>query len=179
MKVWISLGMEGAARIVDREQCQPGNPAYAFECELLRAEVDAATTGAIAGGTTEFVSADHVTCEEIEPFATGAVPVVTKEPITRASALSLHPDESCRPIAAGAKATMDRVAAGEVPLPGVSRPATLNLDGRTADMARVATWGRGAARTAGRAVRIEGADLLGIFSSSVALTYITRQAGGR
>jgi D-amino peptidase len=104
---------------------------------------------------------------------------MTKESITRASALSLHPDESCRQIAAGAKAAMQRLAAGDVPLPGISRPATLDLEFQTADMAEVATWARGAIRTAERAVRIEGEDLLGIFTSFVAVNYITRQAGGR
>jgi D-amino peptidase len=126
-----------------------------------------------------FVSGDRVTCDETEPFATGAVNVVTKESITRASALNLHPDESYRQIAAGAKAAMQRVAAGEVPLPGISRPATLELEFQTADMAEVATWARGATRTAERAVQIEGEDLLGIFTSFVAVNYITRQAGGR
>jgi hypothetical protein len=38
---------------------------------------------------------------------------------------------------------------------------------------------RGATRTAERAVQIEGEDLLGIFTSFVALIYITRKAGGR
>jgi D-amino peptidase len=126
-----------------------------------------------------FVSGDQVTWDETEPFATGAVHVMTKESITRASALSLHPDESCRQIATGAKAAMQRVAMGDVPLPGISRPATLDLEFQTADMADVATWARGATRTAERAVRIEGDDLLGIFTSFVAVNYITRQAGGR
>jgi D-amino peptidase len=126
-----------------------------------------------------FVSGDRVTWDETEPFATGAVHVMTKESITRASALSLHPDESCRQIATGAKAAMERVAMGDVPLPGISRPATLDLEFQTADMADVATWARGATRTAERAVRIEGEDLLGIFTSFVAVNYITRQAGGR
>jgi D-amino peptidase len=126
-----------------------------------------------------FVSGDRVTWDETEPFATGAAHVVTKESITRASALSLHPDESCRQIAAGAKVAMEQVAAGKVPLPGISRPATLDLEFQTTDMADVATWARGVERTAERAVRIEGEDLLGIFTSFVAVTYITRQAGGR
>jgi D-amino peptidase len=126
-----------------------------------------------------FVTGDRVTWDETEPFATGAAYVVTKESITRASALSLHPDESCRQIAAGAKAAVERVAAGEVRLPGISRPATLELEFQTADMADVATWARGVVRTAERAVQIEGEDLLDVFTSFVAVNYITRQAGGR
>lgn len=126
-----------------------------------------------------FVSGDRVTWEETEPFATGAGHVVTKESITRASALSLHPDESCSQITTATTAAMQRVAAKEVPLPGIARPARLDLEFQTADMADIATWARGATRTAQRAVQIEGEDLLGIFTSFVAVTYITRQAGGR
>ncbi|MFB9235804.1 M55 family metallopeptidase [Plantactinospora siamensis] len=125
------------------------------------------------------VSGDRVTWEETEPFAPGAVPVITKESITRGSALSLHPDESCRRIAAGARAAMAAVASGRVSLPGIARPAALELDLATTDMAEVATWARGAVRAGERTVRIEGEDLLGIFTSFVAVNYITRQAGGR
>lgn len=126
-----------------------------------------------------FVSGDEVTWEETAPFAQGAVNVVTKQSITRASALNLHPSESCRLIRAGAEEAVRRVAAGEVALPRVQRPAVLDLDVQTADMADVATWARGAERTGTREVRIEGEDLLSVFRSFVAVNYITRQAGGR
>ncbi|GAB3457866.1 M55 family metallopeptidase [Kineococcus endophyticus] len=126
-----------------------------------------------------FVSGDEVTWEETAPFAQGAVNVVTKQSITRASALNLHPSESCRLIRAGAEEAVRRVAAGEVSLPRVERPAVLDLDVQTADMADVATWARGAERTGTREVRIQGEDLLSVFRSFVAVNYITRQAGGR
>ena len=44
------------------------------------------------------VSGDRVTAQETGPFAPDAVSVITKESITRAAALNLHPDESCRRI---------------------------------------------------------------------------------
>jgi D-amino peptidase len=50
---------------------------------------------------------------------------------------------------------------------------------QTADMADVASWVRGAEKSADRRVRIEGDDLLEVFRSFVAVNYITRQAGGR
>ncbi len=125
------------------------------------------------------VSGDVVTWEETEPFAPGAAHVVTKESITRASALSLHPTESCRLIRAGAEDAMARVRAGSVGLPGISRPGVLDLELATADMADVATWARGVERTGQRSVRITGNDLLEVYRSFVAVTYITRQAGGR
>jgi D-amino peptidase len=126
-----------------------------------------------------FVSGDSVTWAETEPFAPGAVNVVTKESITRFSALNLHPAESCRRIRAGAEEAVRRVAAGRLGTPGITRPATLELDLQTGDMAEVATWVRSTERVGERTVRIEGDDLLDVFRSFVAVNYITRQAGGR
>ena len=126
-----------------------------------------------------FVSGDLVTWEETAPFAEGGVNVVTKESITRASALNLHPAESARLIRAGAEEAVRRVAAGTVKTPGITRPVALDLEFQTADMADVATWARRADRTGEREVRIEGDDLLDVFRSFVAVNYITRQAGGR
>jgi D-amino peptidase len=126
-----------------------------------------------------FVSGDQVTREQTAPFASGAVHVTTKESITRFSAANLHPTESCRRIRAGAEEAVRKVAAGAVPTPGITRPASLELDFQTSDMAEVATWARGADRCGERAVRIFGGDLLGMFTSFVAVNYITRQAGGR
>ena len=126
-----------------------------------------------------FVSGDEVTWDETEPFARGAVNVVTKHSITRASALNLHPTESCRLIRAGAEEAVRRVAAGTVATPGIERPVVLDLEMQTADMADVATWARRAERTGLREVRITGEDLLDVFRSFVAVNYITRQAGGR
>jgi D-amino peptidase len=126
-----------------------------------------------------FVSGDEFTWEETAPFARGGVNVVTKHSITRASALNLHPTESCRLIREGARAAMEKVAAGTVGTPGIDLPASLDLEFQTSDMAEVATWARGAVRTAERGVRIEGSELLDIFTSFVAVNYITRQAGGR
>jgi D-amino peptidase len=120
-----------------------------------------------------------VTWEETRPFAPDAVPVITKESITRFSAGNLHPTESCRLIREGAEQAARRVAEGGVPTPGITRPATLELDLQTGDMAEVATWARGVERTGERSVRIAGEDLLEMFTSFVAVTYITRQAGGR
>jgi D-amino peptidase len=126
-----------------------------------------------------FVSGDEVTWEETAPFARGALNVVTKHSITRASARSLHPTESCRLIREGAREAIKRVAVGAVETPGIDRPATLDLEFQTSDMAEIATWARGVRRTAERGARIAGDSLLEMFTSFVAVTYITRQAGGR
>jgi D-amino peptidase len=126
-----------------------------------------------------FVSGDSVTGEETQPFAPDAVSVITKESITRFSASNLHPDESCRLIRAGAEQAVRRVAGDGMRTPELARPTTLDLEFQTGDMAEVATWARGAERTGERSVRICDDDLLAMFTSFVAVTYITRQAGGR
>jgi len=125
------------------------------------------------------VTGDAVTWAETEPFAPGAVPVVTKESITRFAADSLHPAESCRLIRAGAEEAVRRVAGGAVPTPPIDRPATLELDLQTGDMAEMATWVRGVERLAERTVGITNEDLLAVYRSFVGVTAITRQAGGR
>jgi D-amino peptidase len=126
-----------------------------------------------------FVSGDSVTEEETRPFAQDAVSVITKESITRFSASNLHPEESCRLIREGAERAVRQVGGDGMRTPNLSRPATLDLEFQTGDMAEVATWARGAERTGERSVRISGDDLLAMFTSFVAVTYITRQAGGR
>ncbi|MEO6880797.1 MAG: M55 family metallopeptidase [Mycobacteriaceae bacterium] len=126
-----------------------------------------------------FVSGDAVTWAETEPFATGAVHVVTKESITRFAAANLHPAQSCRLITEGAQQAVQRVVRNSVPTPGITRPASLELDLATGDMAEVATWARGVERTGERTVRIEDVDLLQVFTAFVAVNYITRAAGGR
>jgi D-amino peptidase len=131
------------------------------------------------GTPIAFVSGDRVTAQETAPFAPDAVNVTTKESITRAAALNLHPNESCRLIQAGAQEAVRRVTAGKVAAPPIGKPVTLDMEFQTGDMADVATWARNTERTSERTARISGDDLLSVFQSFVAVTYITRQAGGR
>jgi D-amino peptidase len=125
------------------------------------------------------VTGDQITWAETEPYAPDAVPVITKQSITRGAANNLHPSEARRLIKAGAAEAVRKVVAGDVRLPGISRPAVLELEFQTADLAEVATLAKGVERNGTRQVRIAGDDLLAIFTSFVAVTYITRQAGGR
>ena len=131
------------------------------------------------GTPVAFVSGDRVTADETAPFAPDAVNVITKESITRMAALNLHPDASCRLIRAGAEEAVRRVAAGGVRPPAIGKPAKLDMEFQTADMADVATWARDTERTGERTARIAGDDLRCVYRSFVAVTYITRQAGGR
>ena len=126
-----------------------------------------------------FLSGDAVVQEETRPFAPDAVTVTTKESITRFSALNLHPAESCALIRNGSRQAMEAVGAGQVAGPGIQKPAVLDLEFQTGDMAEVATWAKGAERSAERSVQIKGDNLLSMFDAFVAVNYITRQAGGR
>lgn len=58
MKIFISTDFEGTSGIVAWEQTIEGNPEYAHGRALLTAEVNAAITGAQAGGATEIVVND-------------------------------------------------------------------------------------------------------------------------
>lgn len=131
------------------------------------------------GTPVAFVSGDRVTAEEVAPFAPDGVTVITKESITRFAALNLHPDESCRRVRTGAEEAARRAAAGKLQPPAIGTPVRLDMEFQTGDMADVATWARATERTGERTARITGDDLLSVFRSFVAVTYITRQAGGR
>src|SRR6201986_5505824 len=80
------------------------------------------------GTPIAFVSGDRVTAEETAPFAPDAVNVLTKESITRAAALNLHPEARCGRTRAGAEGAVRRVAAGGVRAPQIAQPARLDLE---------------------------------------------------
>lgn len=124
------------------------------------------------------VTGDAVTHRQTAPFAPDAVSVTTKTSITRFSAQSLHPSRSCELIRDGAAVALGVAAAG-ARLPGLPRPSTLELELQTGDMAEVATWAKGVERSGERSVTIAGDDLLRVYDAFVAVTYLTRQAGGR
>ncbi len=70
MKVFLSSDMEGTAGVVDWEQCRPGSPTYDAARGLLQAEVNAAITGALAGGATEvLVNDSHSSMANLDPAA--------------------------------------------------------------------------------------------------------------
>jgi D-amino peptidase len=126
-----------------------------------------------------FISGDSVTLEEAEWFAPDCVGVVTKESVTRFAAHNLHPEVARERIREGARAAAGRVEAGGVGVPRIDAPYLLEVDLQTADMAEVAAWVKGVERVDTRSVSIGGDDALAVYRSFVALTYITRRAGGR
>lgn len=126
-----------------------------------------------------FVSGDDVTLQEAAPYAPQAVRVRTKTSVSRFAAHHLHPLEAREQIAAGASQAVDLARAHRLARPHLDRPVVLEVDVQTADMAEVACWARGCERAGQRTVRIESPDPLAAYDAFVALTYLTRQAGGR
>ncbi len=123
------------------------------------------------------ITGDQHTIAEADPYLPDAERVVVKQSITRFGASNVHPEVARAMIAAGARRAVERAPA--ISLPAISRPATLEVQMQTADMAEVASWVRGAERTGVRTVSIGGDDPLAMFRSFVAVTYITRVSEGR
>ena len=125
------------------------------------------------------ITGDAVTISEARSFAPDAVTVTTKESITRFAAHNLHPERSCALIRDGAERAVLAVRNGEIRPPRIDFPARLDVELQTADMAEVGSWVKGAERSGTRTVTIGGDDGAAMYATFVALTYITRQAGGR
>ncbi len=70
MKVFISSDMEGTAGVVDWEQVRPGSADYPYFAGLLGAEVNAAISGAMDAGATDFLVNDsHGRMANLRPDA--------------------------------------------------------------------------------------------------------------
>lgn len=159
------------------------NPEVFSGARVGGAEVGESGINALAaahfGVPIGLVTGDEVTIRETAPFAPDAATVVTKTSISRFAATNLHPRVACRRIEAAAAEAVGLAAAGRLRAPELDRPVRLELDVQTADMAEVGSWVKGAERVGTRTIRIESEDALAAFRSFVAVSYITRQAGGR
>ncbi|MBO0828170.1 MAG: M55 family metallopeptidase [Streptosporangiales bacterium] len=131
------------------------------------------------GVPVALVTGDAVTLEELKPIAPDCVGVVTKRSVSRFAAHHLRPETACALIEDAARRAVEAVAAGGIAPPRIDHPATLEVELQTADMAEVAGWVKGVERSGTRRVRIEGGSGSEVYRAFVALTYITRQAGGR
>ena len=138
-----------------------------------------ALVAADLGVPIALVSGDSVTSAEMASVAPDCLAVVTKESRSRFSAHNLHPHTACALIEEGAASAVRAVAGGSIAPPSFDEPACLQVELATADMAEVASWVKGVERGGTRTVEIRGASGVEMFRSFVALTYITRQAGGR
>src|SRR4051812_39830426 len=138
-----------------------------------------ALVAAELGVPIALATGDAVTAKELGTFAPDCLTVVTKESRTRFSARHLHPESARTLIHDQARSAVEAVARGDIEPPRVSFPARLEVELVTADHAEVGSWVKGVERSGTRSVVIEGSSGTEMFRAFVALTYITRQAGGR
>jgi D-amino peptidase len=73
---------------------------------------------------------------------------------------------------------VQRVAAGEVPLPSLTLPARLAIDWLTADMADMAAWLQGVQRIGPRETEIVDDDPLSCYRTFVTAIALTRSISG-
>ncbi len=129
------------------------------------------------------VTGDHVTLAEAVSIAPDHVGVQVKTSITRFAAHHLRPEDACARIEQGAADAVEKVQAGRVRRSLDLDDPALEVDLQTADMATVATWVKGVEQLGPRTVRVTGdgenPDGRAVYDAFVAMTYITRQAGGR
>ncbi|MFY9913823.1 MAG: M55 family metallopeptidase [Nocardioidaceae bacterium] len=129
------------------------------------------------------ITGDTVTISEARSFAPDHVGVVVKESLTRFAAHHVHPVTARLRIMRAATEAMRAVKGRRMSPPVLTDDLTLEVDLQTADMAAVASWVKGVERSGTRSVRVTGAgpdpDGQAVYDAFVALTYITRQAGGR
>ena len=124
-----------------------------------------------------------MTIAEAGWFAPDHVGVVVKESLTRFAAHHVHPVTARVRIMEAATAAVQAVRRRRLRPPTLPDDLTLEVDLQTADMAAIASWVKGVERSGTRSVRVTGAgpdpDGMAVYDAFVALTYITRQAGGR
>ncbi len=118
------------------------------------------------------VTGDDVTAREAQPFLPGATCVVVKQSIGRHAARSLHPDEACERIRAGAEQALGRAAV--IPPPSIELPARLEVDWLTADMAALAAELPLVERAGERTVLIAGDEPARLYRSFVVAVALTR-----
>lgn len=125
------------------------------------------------------ITGDQYVGPEIEPFCPGIEVAQVKHAIGRTAARSVHPDEACARIRAGAERAVRRASAGQVDPPRIDVPASLEVDFRSEEMADMATWmGRETTRTGMRTATLLDADPLRLFQRFVAVVYLTRGVAG-
>lgn len=138
-----------------------------------------ALVAAAYGVPVALVTGDAVTLDELRAVAPDCLGVATKASVSRFAAHSLHPHQAREAITEQARRAVEAVVAGRIGPVRVSDRPVLEVDLQTADMAEVASWIKGVERSDTRSVTVSGADGVAVFRAFVALTYITRQAGGR
>ena len=119
------------------------------------------------------VTGDGVTVEEAAWFAPSAERVTVKEGIGRFAARNLHPQVARRLIGEGAARAIAQLSDG-ASLPAIERPARVEIEFLTADMAEMALAIAGVTRTEARTVVMDDDDTLSLYKRFVAIILLTR-----
>jgi D-amino peptidase len=129
------------------------------------------------------VTGDDITLAEAVVVAPDHIGVQVKTSVTRFAAHHLRPEDARARIRDGARRAVEGVREGRIAHRPLGDDLHLDVDLQTSDMARVAAWCRGVVQVDTRTVRVigdgEAPDGRDVYDAFVALTYITRQAGGR
>lgn len=131
-----------------------------------------ALVAAAYGVPVGLITGDQTVGPEAEPFCPGIEVVKVKTAVTRLAAQSLHPNEACERIRAGARRAVTQ--AGGLRAPRFAEPTTMEVDLLTADMADMAMWARGVQRAGARTARIVDADPLTVFRTFITVVALTR-----
>jgi D-amino peptidase len=118
------------------------------------------------------ITGDEATAEEARPFLPDIETVIVKRSVTRFAAESLHPEQACELIRAGAERALGRAAS--VPLPAIELPATIEITFLTADMAEMATWLPAVQRESARTITVTDDDPLRLYRTFVTIIALTR-----
>jgi D-amino peptidase len=118
------------------------------------------------------VTGDQTACAETAAVVPSVHTAVVKESISRFAAQSVHPGLACRMIEAAAFEAVRGLDASKPP--ALPAPSTLEISWRTADMAEMATWIRGAERPDARVTRFTDTDLLRLYRTFVTAVLLTR-----
>jgi D-amino peptidase len=152
------------------------NPRAVYEVRLNGAIVGESALNALValhhGVPVALITGDDATADEARGFAPAIEAVVVKRSVTRFAAESLHPEEACERIRAGAERAVRR--AGEIGPPRIELPARIDVEFLTADFADMATWVKGFERTGVRSAAVESDDPLALYRAFVTMIALTR-----
>jgi D-amino peptidase len=175
------LGYHGAISGEPSTLSHTYNPSIFTEISLNGVEVGESGINALValgyGVPITLISGDLPTKIQAERLIPDIKAVVVKESITRFAALNLHPERAREMLFEASQQTVRSLS--NHALPRIDLPATLTMTFLTSDMAEVATWVRGVDRTGLREVQITSDDPIHLYENFVAVSYITRQSGGR
>lgn len=157
------------------------NPAVFSQVSLNGIEVGESGINALValgyGVPIGLISGDRATHEQASKLLGEVRGVVVKESISRYAATNLHPNVARAMVRDAARQAAKEIDSLTPPV--ISVPATLEMEFQTSDLADLACWVKGVERSDERRAAINGDDALQIYRSFVAVSYITRQAGGR